>query len=269
LNPAKFAVRESCDSPSNPNSTPIIVAVDETGSMGYLATEIIKNGLGVIVNGIYDRKPVTDPHILLAAVGDLTCDSAPLQATQFEADVNIVKQIEKFYIEENGGGNNGESYPVVWQFALNKTKCDAIDRRRRKGYLFTIGDEAPLPKLRAGDIKKFLNIGVEADIDIKDLLAAVQEKWEVFHLIVQTGATSAQQAIPQWRKLLGERAVVMDDHTRLGEVIVSLMQVNEGQDADEVAASWGDGKAGLVVRSAVSGLAKTKKQPAESAVEAI
>ena len=166
LNPTKFSVRESVDSPANPNSTPIIICVDETGSMGHLATTIIKQGIGVIVEGIIDRKPITDPHILLAAVGDAYCDTAPIQTTQFEADIVILQQIEKFYLEGNGGGNGGESYPLIWWFALNKTHCDAINIRNKKGYIFTIGDESFHPVLTKEHLNNFLDGHAEADIDV-------------------------------------------------------------------------------------------------------
>ena len=254
LDPSKIAFRESVDSVANPKSTPIIIGVDETGSMGHLAVEIIKNGLGVIVQGIYDRKPVTDPHILLAAIGDASCDRAPLQVTQFEADVSITKQIEKFYIEGNGGGNGGESYPIAWWFAANKTKCDCMSKRGRKGYLFTIGDECPI-RLGKDEIKRHLGGSAQSDMTVEQLLDEVKKKWNVFHLIIPTSATSDQGAVKVWRKLLGERAVEVTDHKKLGEVIVSIMQVNEGQDADEVAASW-DGSTSVAVRNAVTAVAK-------------
>lgn len=258
LDPSKFALRESVDSPANPNSTPIIVAVDETGSMGILAENIIKKGLGIIVEGIINRKPISDPHILLAAVGDAYCDSAPLQTTQFEADTVICQQIEKFYLEGNGGGNGGESYPLIWYFAMNKTHCDAINIRKRKGYLFTIGDEAYHPMLARDHIKRFMNGDIEADTPANELLADLQEKWEVFHLITPTRSTESQNAIDKWRELLGERAIVINDWNRLGEIIVSAMQINEGQDASRVLNSW-DGDTNIVVREALSDLAPASK----------
>lgn len=258
LDPTKFAVRESCDSAQNPQSTPVIIGVDETGSMGVLAEEIIKKGLGIIVQGIYDRKPVTDPHVLLAAIGDAYCDTSPIQTTQFEADVCLTKQVEKFYIEGNGGGNGGESYPIVWWFAMNKTRCDAINKNHRMGYLFTVGDEAPHKVLTKEQISRFLGGNVEADVSIEQLLEDVSRDWNVFHLITPTGETHRQNAVRVWRELLGERAIEVADHNRLGEIIVSVMQVNEGQNADTVADSW-DGSTGVVVRQAVSGLSKQTK----------
>ena len=85
MDPTKITVRESCDSTANPQSTPIILALDVTGSMGMIATQLAREGLGTLVEEILKRKPVTDPHIMVMGVGDVECDRAPLQVTQFEA----------------------------------------------------------------------------------------------------------------------------------------------------------------------------------------
>src|SRR5262249_25766094 len=163
--PPRIQVRESCDSEANPESTPIILAVDETGSMGVLAEVIIKQGLGTIMKAIYDRRPVTDPHIMCMALGDAFVDTAPLQVTQFEASVEpLTNQVRKIYLEGNGGGNGGESYALAWLFTAAKTKCDAI-KKGRKGFLFTIGDEAPHRMVTRAQATKFVGTSVEADVD--------------------------------------------------------------------------------------------------------
>ena len=252
LDPKKIKVRESVDSKANPQSTPIIVGCDDTGSMGRLAEDIIKRGLGILVQGIIDRKPVTDPHVMLAAIGDAYCDSAPLQVTQFEADVVLCKQIEKFYIEQGGGGNNGEGYALLWWFAQNKTKCDAINLRNKKGYIFTIGDECYLPEITKGQINEFLGGSAEKNVDVKDLLKEVQKDWNVFHIIVPTEATRSQDAIKVWKDLLGERAIVLEDEKKLSEVIVSIMQVNEGHKKKDIL-KW-DKSTNLVVSKVIEDL---------------
>lgn len=248
----KGKVRESCDSADKPHSTPIILCSDVTASMGHLAEQIIKVEMGKIMGELYDRAPVSDPHLLIAANGDAAAhDQAPLQVTQFEVDMKLAEQMEKVWIEGRGGGNEGESYNLAWYFAEYQTRCDAITKHGRKGYLFTIGDEPPLMTLRKEDILRVFGVSAEADISSRDLFAAVSQHWHVFHLIVKptNGATA------KWQDLIGQHAIEVSDYTKMGEVIVSTIQVLEGADAHTVAASW-SGDTSLVVAKAVGGLVK-------------
>lgn len=246
LDPSKFKYREAVDSAANPQTTPIILAVDETGSMGHLAEVIIKEGLGTIMNALYNRKPVTDPQILCAGVGDAEVDEAPIQVTQFEADgVNLSKQVEKIYIEGNGGGNDGESYPLAWFFAGYKTKCDAIRKRKRKGYLFTIGDEAPLLRLTKDHVDRFFGLDAQADMQAKVLLADVSKDWEIFHLIVKP--VDHQPVEKAWHDLLGPRAIRVQDHNRLAEGIVAVIETCEGRSSKDVVKGW-TGDSAIIVR---------------------
>lgn len=249
LDPKNIAARESVDSPANPKSTPIIVSCDVTGSMGMLAETIVRHGMATIMNEIYERKPVTDPHLMLMAQGDFYCDRAPLQVTQFESDIRLADQLTKFWLEGNGGGNAGESYNAPWYFAANKTKCDSMIKRKKKGYLFTIGDEPPLPKLPKAGIKEFFGDDVERDLTSEELLAAASQNWEVFHLIVNPGHYS-QTA---WKALLGERAMPVENPDKLAEVIVSTMQVIEGASFKDVVDSW-SGDTSVVVHNAIRDL---------------
>lgn len=252
LNP-KGVIRESCDSEANPASTPAIIAVDVTGSMGELAEIIVRKGLGTVMNEVYSRKPIHDPHIMLMAIGDAYYDSAPLQVTQFEASVVLAEQLGKFYLEGGGGANAGESYHLAWYFAALKVKADSMIKRGKKGYLFTVGDEPPLPTLTKEHIKAIFGDNAQADISTTDLLSMVSENWEVFHLLVKPG--TREKADRDWSALLGQRCIPLSDHTKLAEVIVSTMQVVEGQDVDTVVKSW-SGDTSLVVANAVNALTK-------------
>ncbi len=256
LDPKEIKFRESRDSDANPLSTPIIVAVDDTGSMGYLAEHLIRKGLGILIEEIYLRKPVTDPHVMCMAVGDAWYDSAPLQVTQFEADIRLVDQLSKFYIEAGGGGNHFESYNLPWYFAATRTKCDAIIKRNKKGYLFTVGDEPPPPKLLAEHARKLLGDGLQRDLSSRDILAMAHKSWEVFHIIVTEGngyLSEPKRVTDEWRKLLGQRTILLKNHEHLAELIVSTMQLNEGANLAEVASSW-SGSTALAVRNSLKSL---------------
>src|SRR5678815_391858 len=225
--------------------------------MGSVVHAMAKN-LNTLVTEVYDRKPISDPHIMCMGIGDADFDSAPLQATQFEADIRIAEQLEKLFIEGGGGGNSYESYALAWYFAARHTHIDCFEKRQQKGYLFTVGDEYPTPFLTNEHIKKVLGYTPQQkSFDADALLTEVSKKYEVFHVVVEQGshASTHPDTHPQWVKLLGQHALRLPDHTKLVEVIVSAIQVLEGAAAKDVIKSW-DGSTALAVGAAISGLSK-------------
>jgi len=254
LDPKNIVVRESRDSEENPNSTPIILALDVTGSMGDIAHQIAKDGLGKLIEGILDRKPVTDPHILFSAIGDVYCDSAPLQASQFEPDIRIVQQLQDLYIEGGGGGNNTESYDLPWYFAAMKTSIDSYEKRQKKGYLFTFGDEMPPDGLSVRDLKDVFGDGGQQDYTPKDLLKLAEEQWHVFHLVVEEGYYTRHygkdRVLSAWKKLMGNRAIPLRNYKHLAEVVLAAMHISEGTDVEEVVSSYQDKEVKETVRHA-------------------
>lgn len=253
LNPKGVVVRESRDSDANPNSNAIIIGLDVTGSMTAVLDAMARKGLPTLVESIYDRKPVTDPHIMCLGIGDVEYDSAPLQATQFEADIRIAEQLEKLWLERGGGGNNYESYALAQYFAAMHTSIDCFERRGKKGYLFTIGDEEPTPLISAHAIGKFIGGGPQMDLSGAEIFAMASRSYDIFHVMVEEGdhfRRRGDQVVKAWTDLLGQRAVRLSDHTKLAETIVSLIQVNEGADKDAVINSW-DGTTSVVIRNAL------------------
>jgi hypothetical protein len=241
LNPKGIKLRESCDSDAHPNSTAIILGLDVTGSMGIIADRLARQGLGRLVEGILDKKPVTDPHVMVMAIGDIDHDRAPIQVSQFEADIRIAEQLQDIYLEGGGGGNDHESYDLPWYFAGQRTAIDCFTKRGKKGYLFTIGDEGTPTGIRASQVKGLFGSNEETDYTPSELLAMASEKYHVFHIIVEQGSY-ASRALPrvtsQWRELLGKRAVLMSDYELLPEVILSVIAVSEGGDPEQTVTSW-------------------------------
>jgi hypothetical protein len=262
LNPKGVKVRESRDSADNPNSTPLIVALDVTGSMGILADVIAREGLGTLFTGILERKPISDPHVMFMAVGDANCDRAPLQVSQFEADKRIIEQLTQIYLERGGGGNNFESYNFPWYFAAFHTVHDSMEKRGKRGYLFTVGDEeAPRP-LTKGQIKQFIGDDVEAELSTLDLLQLAQRSYDVYHVIIEEGdyaRRAMDRVVSSWTKLLGQHVIRLSDHKKLAETIVSAIEVAEGRDAEESAKGWGSGAA--IVHDAIKSLPRGRATP--------
>lgn len=256
LNPLGVVARESRDSDLNPESSAIIVGLDVTGSMGMIADALARKGLGTMVEEILARKPVADPHIMCLGIGDALYDQAPLQATQFEADIRIARQLERLWLEKGGGGNACESYNLPWYFAAMHTSIDCFEKRGKKGYLFTVGDEEPPRVLPAKAISHFIGDRVQRDFESHELLRMASRMYHVFHVIVEEGSHARHDSRgvrSAWIDLLGQRVIGLSDHTKLAEVIVSAIEVNEGRDRDRVVGSWSK-KTAMVVQRAVGSL---------------
>ena len=264
LDPRKITVRESCDSAVNPNSTPVATFMDDTGSMGHMATVIAKTGLGTIMREVVDRKPVTDPHFLFGAFGDLLTDKAPLQVTQFEGGVNeMTPQLEKIYLEGNGGGNQGESPDLAWLFCATRTRIDSFLKRQKKGFLFTISDEPPPHGIRKDLLKQKCGMEIERDLSPAEVLAMASRTYECFHIFLEQG--SYGNSIPAWKALMPERVLVIPDFTTIAEIIVSTLQVHAGIDKDVVAKSW-SGDTAMIVANAMKGIVPGSKTDSGSGV---
>jgi hypothetical protein len=257
LNPHGVRIRESRDSADNPNSTPVIVGLDVTGSMGILADVIAREGLGTLFTGILDRKPISDPHVMFMAVGDANCDKAPLQVSQFEADKRIIEQLINIYLEHGGGGNDFESYNLPWYFSAFHTVHDSMEKRGKRGYLFTVGDEQAPRALTKEQIKTIIGDDTERELSPMDTLQLAQRLYDVYHVVIEEG-DYARRNLPQvmdtWTDLLGERVIRLQDHKKLAETIVSAIEVAEGRDAADSAKGWGSSAA--IVHAAVKNLPK-------------
>lgn len=253
----KGVIREARDSNDHPESCPIIVGLDETGSMGVIPEIMVKEKLGVLVNELLSRRPVKDPQLLFAGVGDAYCDKAPLQVGQFESDLRMADWLSKIYLEGCGGGNGGESYPLVWYFAGLHTSTDHFEKRNKKGYLFTVGDEHYHPMLLRDHLQRVFGDNVERDVPAEEALVMAQRMYHVFHLIVKQGSNYDQSVVDRWKGLLNERSMLVDDYNLISEVIVSTIQIMEGANAQTVAASWG-GDTSLVVANATGSLSLAK-----------
>jgi len=264
LDPKNIRVRESRDSEAHPNSLAVILAGDVTGSMGMCANVIIQKGLGLTMEALLAEKDKGyDPQIMVAGIGDFLYDKSPLQLTQFETEVGpMVEQTQKIFIEGGGGGNNTESYDGIWLAGAMLTSIDCFEKRKKKGYIFTIGDERAPRVLTKEDLLSKAGISVEDDVASKDALEMAERTYNVFHVIVAEGSHARYSGIDvvkaSWLPLLGQRVLILNKLDDLAEVIVSAIRINEGENAEDVIGAWSGGTA-VTVREAVKGMTPAAK----------
>jgi len=173
-------IRECVDSEEHPNTIPVILALDLTGSMGGACVKTAQS-LNKIMTMLYEK--FTDIEFLIMGVGDLECDHAPVQVSQFESDVRIAEHTDKLYMEHGGGGNGYESYTAAWYFGLKHTKLDCW-KRGKKGIIITMGDEPLNPILYKHQINNVFGDTAEANVKTETLYKDAVEKFDIYHIAV-------------------------------------------------------------------------------------
>lgn len=236
--PKNAKLRESNDSEAHPNSVPIIVALDVTGSMRKIPHDLIKDGLPTLMSRII-QKGVPDAALLFLAIGDHECDRYPLQVGQFESgDAELDMWLTRTYLEGGGGGNAGESYILAHYFAARHTRIDCFDKRKQKGILVTIGDEPFLKSLPTGAIHEIMgnDEAVQGPIKMEDILKECQERYDVYHIHV-LHSDQARHSLGVWKELLGQNCLTVEDFTQIPEVIAESIIQNVSQRTNIVTSS--------------------------------
>ena len=224
MNPYGVKIRESRDSEEHPNSVAIIFGMDVTGSAGDIPKDLVVKGLPTIMSSIIEAG-LPDPQLLFMGIGDHKCDDAPLQISQFESsDELLEKWLTSVWIEHGGGGNGGESYSLAHYFAAYHTSIDCFEKRKQKGFLFTIGDE---PTHRNYPARAFSEIFGDAEASEKaasELLAAAREKYEVFHFHLMEGSNGhVQSVINGWKEIMGDHCILVTDYRDIPHMVAQII----------------------------------------------
>ena len=227
LNPYDV-MRECRDSEEHPNTIPVILALDVTGSLGQAAVEIAKK-LNVIMTKLYDQ--VKDVEFMIMGIGDLYCDDGPIQISQFESDIRIAEQLDKLWFEFGGGGNMSESYTAAWYMGSRHCDLDCW-KRGKKGIIITMGDERLNPYLPEQSLMLQTGDDLEADVETKNLYEEASEKFDIYHIQVDHGRSWDKDGIIKSFGILGDnfKRANMDS---IADVIVDII-MNRNETATEV-----------------------------------
>lgn len=177
--------RQCCDTDEHPNTIPVILALDVTGSMGSASAEVAKK-LNEVMTKLYEQ--VKDVEFCIMGIGDLSYDGAPIQISQFESDIRIAEQLDKVYFEGGGGGNAFESYTAAWYMGARHTDLDCW-KRGKKGIIITMGDEPLNPYLPKDSLNDATGDKLQADVETDALYKETLEKFDIYHLAVKDRET--------------------------------------------------------------------------------
>lgn len=228
LNPYN-KVRECRDSDEHPNTLPVILALDVTGSMGESAKEIASK-LNIIMKTIFDN--TKDVEFMVQAIGDEDYDQVPFQMSQFESDIRIAKQLDQVYFEDGGGPNNWESYSYAWYAAWKHCDLD-VWKRGGKGIIITIGDEPLNPYIQSIYVEQVFGDKLqEAELATEDIYNAIKDKYNIYHISVSSWRDEYKDG--DFRKLLGDQNVYRIDRrnlSKLSNIIVDIVNNHSNNEA--------------------------------------
>ncbi|MBI3633725.1 MAG: hypothetical protein HY226_05560 [Candidatus Vogelbacteria bacterium] len=230
LSPYGLVTRESRDNEEHPESNAVAVGLDITGSMTAVVVEI-RDGLGKLMNILLDHEILTDPQLLFYAIGDEGMgDVIPVQISQFESDIRINDQLSKVVLVGGGGGNMRESYEQGLYAMARHTALDCLEKRGKKGYLATIGDERAYDFVNAGEVKKIFKAKLESNVPIQAITKEVMDKFNVIHIIPKGSYYFNNNEVRKyWTDLVGETRVVYPAANAVCETIAVYIGISEGK----------------------------------------
>ncbi len=239
----KGANRESRDSDAHPITVPIGVIFDCTGSMATVPA-ILQDKLANLMGTFLDdkasgKKYLGDgyPAILIGGLDDYHAQrgagfahgEGTLQVGQFESGMEIDQMLEKLWLTANGGGTYDESYEIAMYFMARHTVHDHWEKRGRRGYVFFIGDEHPYRDVESAVVENVIGDKLQADLALKDVVAELQERYNVFMIIPNmTNHYADMSLLKFWQDLLGQQnAMRLQDPNKICEMIASTVALCE------------------------------------------
>lgn len=224
------ATRESRDSTTHPKSLAINVVFDHTGSMQRIP-RILQKKLTSLMGLLLQKGYTKHPQVLFGAVGDAVYDRAPLQTGQFESGIEMDNDLGHLLLEGGGGPMGSESYELAIYFAARHASIDCWEKRKKKGYLFLIGDEMPYPEVKAREVQEIIGDKLNRNIPIKEMVTEAKEKYHIFYLIPTSASWGKNPKVAgKWASLLGQDCVLQLDYPEaISETVALLIGITEGK----------------------------------------
>jgi len=244
LNPRKLknGLRESCFAPGFNDATPIIIAIDGTGSMEQVPSAI-QSQLPKLIELLIEQGVTDHPNVMFMCFDDehAVPPDAAFQMSQFEIGAKeLVLSLNEMIIPGNGGGNSGEAYHLPIYAAANHTRLECFEQNGQKGFFFLVCDEEPY--YYAGDpavhgtspaiAKEVFGDTIESEISMLDSLKKLYERYHVFIIRPEHTSHGRDNSIKQlWQKLLSAAGGDPEHVLNVGETdaIISTIALTIGR----------------------------------------
>ena len=214
---------------------PVKTDTDTTASMGQnvdIAFAVQPKVQNLLIQG--RRAVLKRYHAQLAtgSIGDRT-NRYPYQATQFEPDNEVERQMGLLVPERNGGRDTTEDYQLSLFATAYLTKTTIVEYGLR-GYYSAIGDERGRDTFDAGDLKRVfgpdvLKLAFGSDDkslpSVKDTAKQVLKNWHGFFLqVYDTDYTKKW-----WGTVFGKERIIELPRTEdLAEIQAVVIGLSEG-----------------------------------------
>jgi len=222
-------VRESRDTPSKPNKTPVALIFDVTGSNRNnvpLAWKNVPTMMGLL-NG-FDIVP--DPEILWGAVGDVQYHrNAPIQIGQYEVGKVLDEQLAKLFLKEDGGGNAGESYELIAYYFSRHVLTDSLERRGKPGYLGFFADEEPQSKVDPQQVREWIGDSIGKAIPTRKIFDELRQKFVTFGFMTGGASYDGSKVYEEWAKYMPrEYLLKLPNPEALVHTYIAAMALHSG-----------------------------------------
>ena len=255
--------RRSLDSDEHPESLAITVLFDVTGSMRKVPRTLqtkLPQLLGLLLRHGY----VQDPQLLFGAIGDATCDDAPLQIGQFESDNRMDDDLSRIWLEGGGGGQKTESLRTGCCIFMARHTPHRLLRKARQARLpvhHRRRNGLPEGESRRG-ARRHRRRTCRPPIPLTQILAQVQRKWDTYYILPE-GSSYARdpQVLTFWSNLLGQNLIELSDLDAVCETIALTVGLGEAAiDLTDGLADLADvgSKAGGTVSRALATISKAQ-----------
>jgi len=215
------------------SSAPLIIVVDETGSMGDWPATIFSK-LPYLEN---EGKEYLgdDFEICFMAIGDAYCSNEkyPLQVRPFAKGLELKDRLKELVIEGGGGGQTTETYELAALFAAQKVEMP----KAVKPVIIFIGDEQCYDTISPDHAKKLLGIDLQRSLSTEAVFKQLKDKYSVYVIRKPYGSSSGNTLSEEDRRISAHWArLIGDDHisnlpeaSRVVDVIFGILAKETGR----------------------------------------